>query len=169
MHRRGVRPASDGLADRLLSWEPERLPSWALVAVQFGALALLIVTTTPAGGAARFAFAAGLVALGAAIGIAALAANRPGNFNIRPEVRPGARLVTHGIYRHCRHPMYLALLVAAPAPLLVDPRGWRFLAYLALATALHFKANREERGLLARFPEYAAYRARTRKLVPLVF
>ncbi|MEW5881144.1 MAG: methyltransferase [Pseudomonadota bacterium] len=143
--------------------------SWALVAAQFALIGLLVVTTRPSAGATAVALAVVFATAAAAVGIAALAANRPGNFNIRPEVKDGARLVTHGIYSRVRHPMYASVLLAMLALVALDPRPWRVAAWLALAAVLLAKASREERYLLARFPEYAAYRARTHRLIPGVF
>ncbi len=145
------------------------LASWALVALQFALIAAIVVTTRPAGAPPVVGAAVALLVASAAIGIAALAANRPGNFNIRPEVKDRARLVTHGIYAHVRHPMYSAALLAMLAFVALDARAWRIGAWIALAAVLLAKAAREERYLLARFPEYAAYRARTKRLVPGVF
>lgn len=143
--------------------------SWLLVALQFAAIGALIVTTRAGGSALAVAAAVALIAAGAAVGLAALAANRPGNFNIRPEVKDGARLVTHGIYARVRHPMYAALLLAMAGCVALDARPWRVGAWIALAAVLLAKAAREERLLLARFPDYAAYRARTNRLIPGVF
>lgn len=143
--------------------------SWLLVALQFLLIGLLIVTTQPAVEVLALAFAAVFAAAGGAVGLAALAANRPGNFNIRPEVKDGARLVTHGIYAHVRHPMYSAVLLALLAFVALDARPWRIGAWIALVAVLLAKAVREERYLLARFPEYADYRARTHRLIPGLF
>ena len=41
--------------------------------------------------------------------------------------------------------------------------------WVALATVLGLKVRREERMLLARYPDYAAYRARTHRIVPGLF
>ncbi len=145
------------------------LVSWTLVALQFALIAAIVVTTQPTGELLAVGAAIALLAAGAAIGVAALAANRPGNFSIRPEVKDGARLATHGIYAHVRHPMYAAVLLAMLAFVALDPRAWRIGAWIALAAVLLAKAAREERYLLARFPEYADYRARTHRLIPGVF
>ncbi|MCX8115398.1 MAG: hypothetical protein N3D71_10045, partial [Burkholderiaceae bacterium] len=72
------------------------LGSWVLVAAQFALIGLLIVTTRPSTAATAVALAGVFAIAAAAVGIAALAANRPGNFNIRPEPKDRARLVTHG-------------------------------------------------------------------------
>jgi protein-S-isoprenylcysteine O-methyltransferase Ste14 len=143
--------------------------SSALVAAQFILIVLLVATTqplaTPLANAAAFA----LVALATFVGIGALAANRPGNFNIRPELKTDARLITDGIYQWIRHPMYLAVLLAMLAAVVADPRLWRVAAWVGLLLVLLAKARREESLLQQRFPEYAAYSARTRKLVPYVY
>src|SRR5512134_3536099 len=95
------------------------LPSSWLVALQFGLIAALLFTAWPPAGLWLPA-ACLLLLASAAVGIAALAANRPGNFNIRPEPKAGGRLVTSGIYRWIRHPMYGAVLLALLAATLAD-------------------------------------------------
>ncbi len=137
-----------------------------LVAAQFLLIALLVTTTealgTPLSGGLAFA----LVIAATFIGIAALAANRPGNFNIRPDVKADAQLVTDGIYAHLRHPMYSAVLLAMLAAVAADPRLWRIGSWLALLAVLIVKLRHEERLLAARFADYPAYCRRTRRLVP---
>lgn len=145
------------------------MPSWLLVALQFALIAALVVTTRPLGGAASNLAALLLLAASGAVGGAALVANRPGNFNVRPELKAGARLVRRGIYRFVRHPMYLAVLLAMAAALAADPRPWRGVLWLALLAVLLAKLVREERYLRAAFPEYGDYAARTRRLIPGVF
>ncbi|MGE5337733.1 MAG: methyltransferase family protein [Gemmatimonadota bacterium] len=145
------------------------MPSWLLVALQFALIGALIVTTRPLGSLASNVAAAVLLLIGGATGVAALAVNRPGNFNIRPELKSGAQLVTRGIYRQLRHPMYLAVLLVMAAGIAADPRAWRWLLWIALLAVLLAKLAREERNLRTAFPDYAAYAARTRRLIPGVF
>jgi protein-S-isoprenylcysteine O-methyltransferase Ste14 len=108
------------------------------------------------------------VPLAAAVGIGAwtLFHNRPGNFDIFPEPRERARLITTGPYALVRHPMYLAVLLFAAGFAL----GWRgvpqLLALALLAAVLHVKASREERLLAQKFPEYRDYAARTARIIP---
>jgi protein-S-isoprenylcysteine O-methyltransferase Ste14 len=105
---------------------------------------------------------------GIALGLWALGANRPGNFNVRPEPRPGGHLVTTGPYRFIRHPMYLAVLLFAAGLLLGDLVPWRFAAFIALAAVLHLKAAIEERLLRGAHPGYADYARRTPRLIPFL-
>jgi protein-S-isoprenylcysteine O-methyltransferase Ste14 len=144
------------------------IPSWLLVVLQFVLIAALLLSTEAAGTPVANALAFACVIAGTFVGVAALAANRPGNFNVRPELKEHARLVTDGIYAHIRHPMYTAVLLVMLAAIAADPRAWRMLSWLALLAVLLAKAVREEGYLRARFPEYAAYQARTRRLLPYI-
>jgi protein-S-isoprenylcysteine O-methyltransferase Ste14 len=135
-----------------------------LVALQFGLIALIAWRVEPA----RMGAASGiLLGAGLAVGAWALSANRPGNFNIRPEPREGGALVTHGPYRWVRHPMYLAVLLAMAA-LCVAGDAWQWALWGALLAVLAAKAAREEKGLAVAHPGYAGYRARTRAILPFV-
>jgi protein-S-isoprenylcysteine O-methyltransferase Ste14 len=143
--------------------------SAALIGAQFGLAALLLVTTRLSLAPPASWLAAALLAASAAVGVAALAANPPGNFNIRPEPKAGARLIQHGIYRSIRHPMYSAFLLLTLAAVAADARAWRVVAWLALAAVLDVKARREEGYLQRAYPEYAEYMRRTQRFVPGVY
>jgi protein-S-isoprenylcysteine O-methyltransferase Ste14 len=145
------------------------LTSWLLVALQFVLIGALIVTTRALGTPLANALAFACVIAGTFVGVAALAANRPGNFNVQPELKASARLVTDGIYAHIRHPMYTAVLLVMLAAISADPRGWRIALWIALAGVLLAKAVREEGYLRERFPEYAAHQARTARFIPRLF
>jgi protein-S-isoprenylcysteine O-methyltransferase Ste14 len=112
-----------------------------------------------------------------ALGAWALSANRPGNFNIRPEPKTDGHLVTGGPYRYIRHPMYLAVLVATAGFVVgyADYAAWssadlaRAAAWIGLAAVLHVKAGIEERALRALHPGYAEYAQRTERIIPFLF
>jgi protein-S-isoprenylcysteine O-methyltransferase Ste14 len=86
-----------------------------------------------------------------------------------PHPRPGAPLVEHGAYRLVRHPIYGGLILGA--------FGWGLVtaspAALGLAAVLlaffDLKSRREEAWLTDHFAGYAAYRHRTRRLIPFVY
>jgi protein-S-isoprenylcysteine O-methyltransferase Ste14 len=139
----------------------------ALVLLQFAAIAALAGLSLPAwrGGAAP-AGAGLILALGVALGVAALACNRPGNFNIRPEPRAGGQLVLRGPYRWIRHPMYSAVLLCAGACAWASPSVSTGVTLVALAAVLQAKATLEERWLRRLHPAYAGYCAATRRFVP---
>ncbi len=93
------------------------------------------------------------------------------NWSITLEVREKHQLVTEGIYRHVRHPMYLALLVYSVGQALVLPNwiaGPSYGAAMALLFAL--RLGPEERMMLEEFgKDYEAYMRRTKRLVPGVW
>jgi protein-S-isoprenylcysteine O-methyltransferase Ste14 len=77
------------------------------------------------------------------------------------------RLMTGGLFRLSRHPIYTGLLAIAwsvavraaspPYPLAVA---------VALTVLLHVKARFEEAALREAYPEYAGYAARTPRFLP---
>ena len=107
-----------------------------------------------------------LLLLAGLVGLAAVRAFARAETSVNP-LRPDAasRLVTHGIYRYTRNPMYLSLLLALLAwgawlgntlALLVLP------AFMWLVHRLQIRP--EERALAVMFgAEYAAYAARVRR------
>jgi len=84
-------------------------------------------------------------------------------------VRAGARLMREGPYRVLRHPMYTALLLVMAGFAATAPTVARLLLWAALCCDLVAKLSYEERLLARAFPEYAAYRESTWRLIPFVF
>jgi protein-S-isoprenylcysteine O-methyltransferase Ste14 len=93
------------------------------------------------------------------------------NWSISLEVREGHRLVTDGVYRHMRHPMYTAFWLWAVAQALLLPNwvaGCSGLVGFGLLYML--RVGKEERLMLATFGEsYRVYMARTARLIPWVY
>ena len=93
------------------------------------------------------------------------------NWSITLEVREQHRLITQGVYRRIRHPMYSALVLYAVAQALVIPNWVAGPSNLvAFAVLFAFRIHAEERMMLEQFgDEYTAYMARTKRLVPGVW
>ena len=93
------------------------------------------------------------------------------NWSITLEVREGHRLITQGVYRWVRHPMYSALALYSVGQALVIPNWVAGLSNLvALAVLLALRIGAEERMMAQQFGnEYAAYTARTKRLIPRVW
>src|SRR4051794_3857031 len=84
-------------------------------------------------------------------------------FGVLPEARG---LVTRGPYRVVRHPVYLGELGAAAGLVIGAPVSRNLVAMAALIAAQIVRMRLEERALESAFPEYAAYAARTPRLLP---
>jgi protein-S-isoprenylcysteine O-methyltransferase Ste14 len=82
-----------------------------------------------------------------------------------PDPKPGAVLVTTGVYGHCRHPLYRAVLVCSLGVVFALGSLLHLLLLLVLAGVLVGKAKREERALLGQLPSYADYMDRTAAIV----
>jgi protein-S-isoprenylcysteine O-methyltransferase Ste14 len=93
------------------------------------------------------------------------------NWSVTLEVREKQQLVTHGIYRHVRHPMYLALMLYSSGLALVLPNWVAGPSYLvAVALLVSLRLGPEERMMLDVFGNnYASYMARTKRLIPGVW
>ncbi len=91
------------------------------------------------------------------------------NFSALPYPKPESTLIETGPYRIVRHPMYSGVILIA--------FGWALVmhSWLAISTALvilvfiDLKTRREEAWLKKKFPGYAAYQHRVRKLVPPIY
>ena len=109
---------------------------------------------------------AGLVFLfGAVVGTSGVVVLR-GNRTIYPRPNAGSQLVQSGIYRWIRHPLYTSVMALSAAWAVVWASWPAAATALTLAVFLGFKAAREERWLTETFPEYEAYRRRTKRFLP---
>lgn len=103
-----------------------------------------------------------LVAVAAAVGLGR-------GLTPLPKPNDAGRLVASGVYRWVRHPIYTGVLLIA--------LGWAFYieglvtlwSVLVMAIFFDIKSRREERWLLEKYPEYAAYREKTRRLIPFIY
>ena len=92
------------------------------------------------------------------------------NWSVSLDVREGHQLVTEGIYRRVRHPMYSAFWLWAIAQALLLP-NWvaGFAGLVGFGTLFFGRVAREERMMLEAFGDsYREYMARTGRLLPLI-
>lgn len=88
------------------------------------------------------------------------------SFSIMAEAR---QLVTEGVYRMVRHPLYLAEEIAAIG-IAMQFFSLSTAAILAVQIGFQLRRMRNEEVILAEtFPEYRAYRARTPRILPGIY
>ena len=150
------------------SGDRDRLVAWALLAVQLGLLAAIFLLppgdawTTPSWlrTVARVLEILGLVVLG--IGLLNLGRSA----TPLPTPVQGGELRSTGLYRYVRHPIYSGVMALAVGSAITSGSVVIASAALALVGWLAIKARWEERRLSARYPDYAAYAARTPRFIP---
>jgi protein-S-isoprenylcysteine O-methyltransferase Ste14 len=88
------------------------------------------------------------------------------SLSIMPEAR---KLVTHGLYRTIRHPLYLAEEIAIIG-FYLQFRSWQTLPILVIHFYFQIRRMDWEESILAKaFPEYAEYKQRTYRLFPRLY
>ena len=138
----------------LVAAGPRELPGWP-------------VWPTPV---ATIASAAGLVLLlaGGALAVAGVFRLGP-NLTVLPAPRDCAELVESGPYAIVRHPIYSGLVLGGFGWALTVHGTLTLLWALALFAFFDVKSRVEERWLSEKFPAYAEYRTRVKKLIPWLY
>lgn len=106
--------------------------------------------------------------IGSAFGIYALKHNTLSNFNITPEIKTNASLITTGAYRYIRHPMYFSVLVMMLGVVVSKPSLLSLFTYVLLVVTLFLKAYKEEILWMERSCEYRNYMQNTKRIIPFV-
>jgi protein-S-isoprenylcysteine O-methyltransferase Ste14 len=91
------------------------------------------------------------------------------NLTALPYPRANATFVGQGAYRYTRHPIYSGVILGAAGWSLLVNDLLSLLLTVVLFILLDRKASREEKWLHARYPEYADYAQRVRKLIPWIY
>ncbi|WP_232085888.1 methyltransferase family protein [Candidatus Nitrosacidococcus tergens] len=140
--------------------------SQILVVLQLLAISLCVL---PFGNTPGIHLGLYLFAIGIFLGCITLYFNRPGNFSVYPEIKDHAQLITTGIYRYIRHPMYTSLFIAMSGIVIYNDYFLNFLGLVLLAMVLISKSYKEEKLLLEKFPEYREYMTKTKRFIPCIF
>ncbi len=135
----------------------------ALVSCAVAMLAVLAFAAPRAGSATALVFAGDLVAMLSCAWLLASVLSLGRCFGVLPEARG---LVTSGVYRHVRHPVYLGELGACAGLALAAPTLLNAAVLGAFAAAQAIRMGLEERALTLAFPDYTAYAAHTPRLIP---
>ena len=78
-------------------------------------------------------------------------------------------LVTNGPYRYLRHPIYSAVLYFLWAGIAVHLSVAHVIVALVATAGLAVRMLAEETLIIGKYPEYAGYAGRTRRVVPFLF
>lgn len=89
--------------------------------------------------------------------------------NVFPRPTENMQLITSGIYRYIRHPMYLSVLLVTFSLIVVDIKLITLGIWFVLLINLIGKMNYEEAQMEKVFPEYAQYKNETKRLLPYIY
>jgi protein-S-isoprenylcysteine O-methyltransferase Ste14 len=113
-------------------------------------------------------FGYGIFILGTLIALRA-AINLGKNLTPLPRPKENAELVQAGLYRWVRHPIYFGVIVLSIGWGLIQQSTLVWLYVLIIAIFFDIKSRKEEQWLVERFPAYADYQGRVRKLIPWIY
>lgn len=106
--------------------------------------------------------------IGFGFGVYTLRYNRLSNFNIRPDIKENAILITSGPYRYIRHPMYFSVLIVMAGVLSVSITLLTFSLYILLIVTLFLKARKEEQLWCKHSSLYQDYKNHTKCMIPFL-
>lgn len=143
------------------------MKSKILVFIQFFIIFLMLL---PLGNEVKYIeIGTFFIVVGSIVGVLALVKNKIGNFNIRPDIKEGCFLITDGIYKYVRHPMYSSVLLMMLGIMFLYMHLFEVVLYTLLVIDLIVKMLYEENLWCDNSEEYIAYSKKTKRLIPYVF
>ena len=106
--------------------------------------------------------------IGFIFGLYTLFFNRIGNFNVRPEIKSNAKLISIGAYKYIRHPMYFSVLLIMGGVIISDINLINIICYSILIMVLYLKAKKEEMLWSKKLEKYESYKKRTKMFIPFI-
>jgi len=140
---------------------PQSVKSFILVFIQFTAIIVLGIYA----GLWSVWYTQLIAGIGLIIGVTAITQMKL-QVNVYPDVIEGRPLLTSGIYKFIRHPMYTSVLLVSLAWVLERATILSIIIWSILCVNLMIKIQYEEELLLKKFPKYEEYKQKPRRLIP---
>ncbi|MEL6812206.1 MAG: isoprenylcysteine carboxylmethyltransferase family protein [Bacteroidota bacterium] len=90
------------------------------------------------------------------------------NLSPFPSPKRNANLISSGIYKYIRHPIYTGILIAMTSYAVFVACPFKLTITLVLAIVFYFKSNLEEELLIERFEQYKDYIKSTGRFFPRI-
>ena len=90
------------------------------------------------------------------------------NLSPFPTPKEDASLLTSGVFKWMRHPIYTGILFIIFSTAVFQGSGYRLLISFLILILFHFKSRYEEKKLAEKFPEYEIYKMNTGKFLPKI-
>jgi len=88
------------------------------------------------------------------------------SLSLYPSPSPKSKLMTRGVFRYIRHPVYTGLLLFLFGISLAFAGLAKFVLFVAAVILFSQKADYEESRLILKYPEYEDYKTQTGKFFP---
>jgi len=138
-------------------------------AVQFVLIAIFAVVFFFEPGPAMFislAIAGDTLCIAGLVLMAAAVVSLREVIQVPPEPKAGGHLVTSGVYRRLRHPIYTGIVLLVVGLFLREPAMYVAFTGAVIVAFLIVKSRFEERLLRERYPDYDAYTKRSWGVLP---
>jgi protein-S-isoprenylcysteine O-methyltransferase Ste14 len=89
--------------------------------------------------------------------------------NYYPQIGPEKYLITSGIFKYIRHPIYLSALFLGAGIILLLSKELFFIIYPFIFISIILKVEYEEKYLIKRFDNYKKYKKTNYKLIPFIY
>ncbi len=95
--------------------------------------------------------------------------NLNNNLTPFPSPKSNSTLITTGVYKYIRHPIYTGILLSTAGYAVYSDNTLRLIICTALLILFLSKAGYEETLLIKKFPDYNNYKLRTAALLPGIY
>lgn len=109
-----------------------------------------------------------LLYLGIIFRIVALLTLRQG-FSRAIEAKADSKLVTSGVYKYVRHPLYSTVFIMAMSGSIIFSCTYCWLLVGITLWGLIFRIKKEEAFLIQQYSEYSEYSKRTKRIIPFIY
>ncbi len=90
------------------------------------------------------------------------------NLTIFPTPKTDSKLITFGMYKFSRHPIYTGLILFTFGYAFFKASPFKVLIALVLLLLFYFKTNYEEQKLLQKYPNYKFYKNKVNRFLPKI-
>jgi protein-S-isoprenylcysteine O-methyltransferase Ste14 len=90
-------------------------------------------------------------------------------FSTAIEAKADSKLVTSGVYKYIRHPLYSTVFIMAMSGSIIFSSTYCWLIVGITCWGLLFRIRKEESFLNQQFPEYREYCKRTKRIIPFIY